>query len=55
MSRYVARINTTTLYTMVVRIDRDGEEQVDSCFRPRHFASLKAAERSTARYIASIA
>jgi|LakMenEpi03Aug12_release.lakeMendotaPanAssembly.Ray.scaffolds.fasta_scaffold27186_19 hypothetical protein len=55
MTRYVARINTATLYTMVVRIDRDGEEQVDSCFRPRHFASLKAAERSAARYIASLA
>ena len=54
MTRYVARINAATFYAMVVRVDRDGEEQVDSCFRPRHFASLKAAERSTARYIASL-
>jgi hypothetical protein len=55
MTRYAARINTATLYTMVVRIDRDGEEQVDFGFRPCHFASIKAAERSTARYIASLA
>jgi hypothetical protein len=55
MTRYAARINTATLYAMVVRIDHDGEEQVDPCFRPRHFSSLKAAERSTARYIASVA
>lgn len=51
---YAARINQATLYTMVVRVDPDGYEQVDPSYKPRTFATLKAAERSTARHIASI-
>ena len=51
---YAARINQATLYTMVVRVDPDGYEQVDPSYKPRTFASLKAAERSTARHIAAV-
>jgi hypothetical protein len=54
MSAYVARINPISFYAMVVRVDNDGEEQVDCCFRPRHFTSLKAAQKATGRYINSI-
>ena len=49
---YQARINTATFYAMVVRVDQDGFEQIDHTYKPRHFATLKAAERSTARHIA---
>jgi hypothetical protein len=52
---YAARITKTDLgfFALVVRIDKDAVEQVDSCYRGRHFASLKAAERSTAKHIAA--
>jgi len=49
-----ARITETELgfFALVVRTDSDGAEQVDPCFKGRHFASRKAAERSTAKHIA---
>jgi len=52
---YSARITETELgfFALVVRIDSDGSEQLDPCFRGRHFASRKAAERSTAKHIAA--
>jgi hypothetical protein len=52
---YTARITETELgfFTLVVRTDSDGAEQVDPCYRGRHFASRKAAERSTAKHIAA--
>lgn len=58
MSRYVPNITRNAdglFYALVVRIDRDGEQQVCHGFKGRHFASLKAAEKSTAAYIAKVA
>lgn len=54
MSTYEARIRETAtgIYAMVVQVDRDGQEQVDPTYRGRHFATRKAAERSTSRHIA---
>ena len=53
MSNYQARIRHTTegFYALVVRVEQDGEERVDNCYRGRHFATMAAAERSTAAYI----
>ena len=53
MSRYEVRINKASFFTMVVRVDHDGEEQVDLDFRPRHFSSAAAGERAANRYLAA--
>lgn len=53
MSKYEARINTVSLYAQVVRIDYDGEESVDACFKSRHFSTMKAAVKATQKYINS--
>ena len=48
-TRYQARITATadgSFYALIVRVDRDGEEQVIHGYRGRHFASLKAAASS---------
>ena len=56
MSNYKAAIseNDGSFYALIVRIDRDGEQSVIHGYKGRHFASRKGAERSTAKYIASI-
>lgn len=58
MSNYQARITKTadgSLYALIVRIDLDGEENVIHGYKGRHFATMKAAERSTASHLAKIA
>ena len=58
MSNYQARITKTadgSFYALIVRIDRDGEENVIHGYKGRHFATLKAAEKSTANHLAKIA
>lgn len=54
MSNYQARITKTdgSFYALIVRIDRDGEENVIHGYKGRHFATVKAAEKSTATYLA---
>jgi hypothetical protein len=56
MSKYEARIRETgdTFYAFIVRIDKDGEESVIHGYKGRHFLTMKAAERSTAAYLAKI-
>jgi hypothetical protein len=57
MSKYEARITQSrdgSIYALIVRIDKDGEENVIHGYKGRHFASIKAAERSTAKYIATL-
>ena len=54
MSKYEPRITKDSegsFYALVVRIDRDGEESVIHGYKGRHFASHKAALKSTTRYI----
>jgi len=41
-------------YALIVRIDRDGEENVINGYEGRHFKTLKAAEKSTSNYIAKM-
>lgn len=41
-------------YALIVRIDRDGQERVIHGYKGRHFSTIKAAEKSTASYIAKI-
>ena len=55
MTTYTARITSTELgfFALVVRVDKDGSEQIDPCFRARHFATRKSAERSTQRYLSA--
>lgn len=43
-----------SFYALIVRIDRDGQENVIHGYKGRHFASLKAAEKSTGAHIAKI-
>ena len=54
MSRYQPRISKNSdgsFYALVVRVDRDGQESVIYGYKGRHFATTKAAEKSTAKYI----
>ena len=57
MSKYESRITKTngSFYALIVRIDRDGQENVIHGYKGRHFATAKAAEKSTATYITKIA
>jgi len=41
-----------TFYALVVIVQKDGFEQVCRGYKGRHFATSKAAEKSTAAYIA---
>lgn len=57
MSNYQPRIKQSAesgFYAMVVRVDRDGEEHIDISYKGRHFGTLAAAKKSTARHIAKI-
>jgi demethoxyubiquinone hydroxylase (CLK1/Coq7/Cat5 family) len=57
MSKYQASISKNSdgsFYALVVRVDHDGETHVLNGYKGRHFASLKAAEKSTAAYIAKV-
>ena len=51
----ITRNSDGDFYALIVRIDRDGQENVIHGYKGRHFASLKAAEKSTASYVAKIA
>lgn len=54
MSKYEARISKqgSEFYALIVRIDRDGEENVIHGYTGRFFKTLKAAQKSTSSYIA---
>lgn len=54
MNRYQPRIRQQddSFYALIVRLDSDGEENVIHGYKGRFFASRKAAEKSTAQYIA---
>ena len=53
MSKHEARIYPN-LYTLIVRIDRDGSEWVIHGYKGRSFATRLAAERSVAKYLAKM-
>jgi hypothetical protein len=57
MTTYQAKIRKTaynSFFAMVVRVDQDGEQDVVNSFRPRHFSSLKAAEKATQKFLANV-
>lgn len=57
MYRYKASITKTadgSFYAIIVRIDKDGEQNVIHGYKGKHFTTMKAAEKSTAAYIAKI-
>ena len=47
--------NDGGFYALIVRTDRDGSEHVIHGYKGRFFASRKAAEKSTAAFIAKVA
>jgi hypothetical protein len=53
MSKYQARIRKSddSFYALIVRVDSDGQESVIHGYKGKHFASVKAAEKSIAAYI----
>lgn len=54
MTKYEARISKNRdnrFYAMIVRIDYDGEESVVNHYNSRHFATEKAAIKSTSKYL----
>lgn len=54
-THYAPRITRNAdgrFFTLIVRVDPDGEESVIHGYAGRHFATLAAAERSTAKHIA---
>lgn len=55
-TRYEARIrnNGESIYAYIVRIESDNAESVVNDYKGRHFSSVKAAEKSTGRYLASL-
>jgi hypothetical protein len=58
MSNYQPRITQSadgSFYALIVRIDADGQENVIHGYKGRHFSSIKAAQKSTAAYIAKCA
>lgn len=58
MSNYQARITAAadgSFYALIVRVDRDGQESVIHGYKGRHFATVKAAQKSTAAHIAKVA
>jgi len=54
MNRYQPRITKDangSFYALIVRVDHDGYENVIHGYKGRHFAGMKAAEKSTIGYI----
>ncbi len=57
MSAYKSHITKNAdgqFYALVIRVDRDGQTSVSHGYKGRHFASLKAAEKSTSAFIAKL-
>lgn len=57
MSKHEARITQEScgeFYTIIVRIDKDGHENVIHGYRGRFFKTRKAAEKSTYAHITKI-
>lgn len=57
MSNYQARITKNSegsFFALIVRIDRDGQENVIHGYKARHFSTMKAAQKSTAAYLSKI-
>lgn len=55
MSNYkpvIRKNNDDSFYALIVRVDRDGEENVIRGYSGRHFKTEKAALKSTNNYIA---
>ena len=55
MNRYQPRVSGTvenSFYTFIVRVDKDGTENVIHGYQGRHLKTRKAGIRSAERYIA---
>ncbi len=57
MSQHKAQIHQTAdsdFYALIVRVDRDGQENVIHGYKGRFFKTRLAAERSTDKHIAKL-
>ena len=55
MSKYISKISKNSdgsFYALVVRVDKDGEQNVSHGYKGRHFKTEKSARRSTEKHIA---
>jgi hypothetical protein len=50
----ITKNQDNSFYAIIVRIDKDGFENVIHGYKGRHFASEKAAIKSTSNYIAKV-
>ena len=54
MTYYTPKINKTSGFALIVRVDNDGQESVINGFKGRHFKTYAAAVKSTDRYLAKL-
>ena len=54
MSYYTPKINKTSGFTLIVRVDNDGQESVIHGYKGRHFKTYAAAVKSTDKYLAKL-
>jgi len=54
MSNYQGRYTQTVqgIYTLIVRVESDGYEQIVNNFKGKHYTTIARAERSVAKYLA---
>ncbi len=52
---HITKTADGSFYALIVHIDHDGEVNVIHGYKGRHFATVKAAQKSTATYLAKIA
>ena len=57
MTNYSAKITqdaTGFFFAMIIRTDKDGEQQIANDYNCRYFKTLKSAQKSTSAYLAKI-
>ena len=54
-SKYASKITNSTAgyFALIVRVELDGDERVIHGYAPRHFKTLKGAEKSVTEYFRS--
>lgn len=50
----ITKTSDGEFYALIVRVDKDGQENVIFGYKGRHFKTLRAAELSTAAYMSKM-
>jgi hypothetical protein len=50
----ISKSSDNAFYALIVRTDKDGQENVIHGYKGRYFSTLKAAEKSTSAYMAKM-